>query len=81
MIAEAVAMKLQKKCRDQIHIPAIEFFSKYRVALLAGTFKIQPCCKKTSVRQALKFFGKILNVSCCLKPIVKITLCFFVELF
>ena len=28
MIKEAVAMKLQKKCRDQLHISAIRFFLK-----------------------------------------------------
>ena len=81
MIKDAVAMKLQKKCRDQLHIPAIGFFSKYRGALLAGTFKIQPCCERASVRQERKFFGKTLNDSCCLKPIVNTTLCFLVELF
>ena len=59
MIEEAVAMKLQKKSRDQLHISAIGFFSKYGGALLlAVTFKIQPCCEKVSVRQAREFFGK-----------------------
>ena len=47
MIKEAVAMKLQKKYRDQSHIPAIGLLSKYRGALLlAGTFKIQHAAKK-----------------------------------
>ena len=41
MIKEAVTMKLQKKCRDQLHIPAIGFFLKYHGILLADTFKIQ----------------------------------------
>ena len=82
MIKEAVAMKLPKKSKDQLHILAIGFFSNYSGALLlAGTFKIQPCCKKVSVQQVCKLFGKTKNDSCCLKPIVKTTLCFFVELF
>ena len=81
-IKETVAMKLQKKCRDQLHISVIGFFSKYHgTLLLSGTLKIQPCCEKELVRQVCKFFGKTLNNSCCLKLIVKTTLCFFVELF
>ena len=53
---EAVAMKLQNV--EINYFPAIGFFSKYRCALLADTFKIQSSCAKTWVRQARKFFGK-----------------------
>ena len=60
MIKEAVAMKLQKKCRNQLHLPAIGFVSKYRGALLlAGILKFSHTAKKRQSDKRASFLEKL----------------------
>ena len=85
MIKEAVVMKLQKKSRDQLqYIQCTVFrrlaFSQNTVAHFSlALLKFSHAAKKRWLDKA--FFGKTLNDSCCVKPIVKTTLCFFCRTF
>ena len=82
MIKEAVAMKLQKKCRDQLRIPGLDF-SQNTVAHFSSLvlLKFSHAAKKCRSDKGANFLERTLNNSCCLKPIFKTTLWFFVELY
>ena len=86
MIKEAISMKLQKKCRDQLQYIQCTVFRRLDFSQnivvhfsLLALLKFSHAKKHRSNKHTS--FLETLNDLCCVKLIVKTTLCFFVELF
>ena len=63
MIKEAVAMKLQKKCRDQLHIPGLDF-SQNAVAhfSLLALLKFSHAAKKRRSDKRASFLERLQTI-------------------